>query len=298
MKRDIELVEKFMTWVNLLPINWYNNLNMDAFIDFAAISYEEGERMFNRLIEMGYTHLKLELRCKSCGNVWQEVMYNNEFKENYECEVCKALISTEKKYWYNDITYVLNEKILEDNLQIRVASPLEKMRRVHTDTNIVQFRKDETEKMVNKIKVFISYSHKDREIVGELNAHLATLKRQQKIVHWVDGEIEAGQDLDEEIKTNLADANIILLLISANYISSDYCYCKEMNEAIRRHKSGIIRVIPIIAKSCDWSELPFSGLKAIPRDGKAITSWGNQDEAFTDVAQEIRRVVESMTKSY
>jgi hypothetical protein len=128
----------------------------------------------------------------------------------------------------------------------------------------------------------------------ELDIHLANLKQQSKINAWNDRAIEAGIEWDAEIKAHLESARIILLLISPRFMASEYCYDKEMQRAMERHKAGTARVIPIILKPTDWKDTPFSKLQALPKDAKPITTWNNQDEAFLNVVQGIRQAVESL----
>ena len=146
------------------------------------------------------------------------------------------------------------------------------------------------------IEVFISYSHKDDDLREELESHLSSLMRQGKIKVWHDRAIEAGAEWDAEIKAHLESARIILLLISSRFMGSEYCYDIEMQRAMERHKAGTARVIPIILKPVDWKDTPFSKLQVLPRDGKPINTWDNQDEAFLNVVQGIRRAVESLKK--
>jgi tetratricopeptide (TPR) repeat protein len=124
--------------------------------------------------------------------------------------------------------------------------------------------------------------------------HLANLKRQGKIRAWQDRDIEAGAEWDAAIKQQLETAEIILLLITARFINSDYCYDLEMQRALQRHAAGTARVIPIILKPCDWKESPFSHLQALPKDAKPVTKWDDPDEAFLNVVQGLRKAVESL----
>lgn len=145
------------------------------------------------------------------------------------------------------------------------------------------------------IKVFVSYSHEDEYLGEQLRLHLAFLLREGIISTWHDREITAGIEWTGEINRNLDQANIILLLISADFLASDYCWDIEMQRALERHEAGQARVIPIILRPVDWQEAPFGKLQALPRNGKPITTWDNADEAFLDVAQGIRRVIEELT---
>jgi hypothetical protein len=103
--------------------------------------------------------------------------------------------------------------------------------------------------------------------------------------------IGAGEEWKGAIDRNLEEAQIVLLLISPDFLASAYCYDIETKRAVERHDRGEARVIPVILRPCDWHEAPFGKLQALPRDGKAVTSWRNRDEAWKDVAQGIRRAV-------
>lgn len=144
------------------------------------------------------------------------------------------------------------------------------------------------------LSAFISYSHRDEEFKDELVIHLTNLKRQGKLRAWQDRDIEAGIEWDSAIKQQLESAEIILLLITPRFLASDYCYDLEMQRAVQRHDEGTARVIPIIVRPCDWQGTPFSKLQVVPRDAKPITKWNDQDEAFLNVVQGIRRAVESL----
>lgn len=142
--------------------------------------------------------------------------------------------------------------------------------------------------------VFFSYSHKDETLRDELEAHLGLLRNQGLIEHWHDRRILAGEELDPAILHKLERADVILLLISSDFISSWYCYSREMGRAMERHHAGEARVIPVILRHCDWKSAPFGKLMAAPRDGRAVASWPDRDEAFTDVALQIRRAIEGL----
>jgi hypothetical protein len=146
-------------------------------------------------------------------------------------------------------------------------------------------------------EVFYSYSHKDEELRDDLETSLVLMRRQKLIEGWYDRNIDAGKEFEGEIAEHLEKAHIILLLVSPAFMRSDYCYDKEMMYAMQRHEARAARVIPIILRPCEWQGAPFGKLKALPKDGKPITTWANRDEAFLDVAKGIRRVVEELTKS-
>jgi hypothetical protein len=142
--------------------------------------------------------------------------------------------------------------------------------------------------------VFFSYSHKDEELRDELEIHLSALKRQGVIETWHDRRIIAGEPFDHSISQHLEEADIILLLISPYFVASDYCYDIEMKRALERHQEGTARVIPVILHPCDWQRLPFGKLTATPRDGKPISKFPNEHDAFLDVTTTIRAAAETV----
>lgn len=144
------------------------------------------------------------------------------------------------------------------------------------------------------IEVFCGYSHKDEALREELEAHVALLKRRGMIALWHDRRISAGKEWNDEISDHLNTADLILFLVSADFIASDYCYEKEMTRAMQRHELREARVIPIVVRDCDWYFAPFSKLQFLPKDGKPVLTWASRDEAFKDVAVGIRRAVEEM----
>ncbi|WP_438001891.1 TIR domain-containing protein [Sorangium sp. So ce185] len=147
------------------------------------------------------------------------------------------------------------------------------------------------------IRLFFSYSHRDESLRDELETHLALLKREGLLQSWHDRRIAAGDEWAGQIDRNLDEAEVILLLVSADFLASDYCFDKEMKRALARHDAGQARVIPILLRETDWQSAPFARLQALPKDARPITLWPDRDAAWTDVAKGIRRAVESSRRS-
>ena len=138
------------------------------------------------------------------------------------------------------------------------------------------------------VEVFYSYADADEDLRSELDKHLSLLQRQGLISPWHKRLITAGQDWTEALDQHLNTASIILLLISADFLASDYCYGTEMQRAMERQSTGEARVIPILLRPVDWQSAPFGKLKALPNNGRPVTSWLNRDEAFAHIVQGIR----------
>lgn len=146
-------------------------------------------------------------------------------------------------------------------------------------------------------KLFFSYSHVDEALRDRLEVHLSLIKKQGLIETWHDRGITAGSNLSAAIDENLESADVILLLVSADFLASWYCYSIEMKRALERHAEGTARVIPVILEPCDWHTAPFGKLLAVPKDGKAVTTWANQAEAWTDAVRQIRKAVEEVARA-
>ena len=142
--------------------------------------------------------------------------------------------------------------------------------------------------------LFFSYSHADEALRDQLEKQLSLLKRQGVIETWHDRRIGAGEELDPAISAHVETDDIILLLISADFLASDYCYDREMLRAMERHATGEATVIPVILRACDWHGAPFGKLMAAPTDGRPITQWPDRDQAFLEVTRAVRGVVERM----
>jgi hypothetical protein len=139
--------------------------------------------------------------------------------------------------------------------------------------------------------LFFSYSHRDEALRNELEVHLSMLKRQGILETWHDRRITAGEEFDRTISKNLEAADIILLLVSPDFLASDYCYNTEMQRSLERHERNESCVIPIILRPCDWRHAPFSKLLVMPKDGKPVSKFSSQDDAFLEVVTAIRQVV-------
>jgi DNA-binding GntR family transcriptional regulator len=147
------------------------------------------------------------------------------------------------------------------------------------------------------IKIFFCYAHKDEALLRKLKAHLRSSERQGLIEFWHDRDISAGMPWKREIINHLNEAQIILLLISSDFMDSDFCYGNEMRRAVERHTRGEANVIPIILRPVHWKEEPLDKLQALPIDGKPVTGpkWHSVDQAFYDIAEGIIKVVKQLS---
>jgi internalin A len=154
-------------------------------------------------------------------------------------------------------------------------------------------QRDNSVETLNRAKsVFFSYSHKDESLRDDLETHLKLLQRQRVISVWHDRKIPSGTEWDREIDGRLEQAAIILLLVSADFMASDYCWEKEVKRAMELHAEKRATVVPVLLRACDWTKAPFARLQGLPRHLTPVTEWKSRDAAWTDVAKGIRAIAE------
>jgi hypothetical protein len=144
--------------------------------------------------------------------------------------------------------------------------------------------------------LFYSYAHEDERHLKRLIKHLSPLKHEGLIEEWYDRDIAAGDDWRTAINLYVETADIILFLVSADFVASDYCWDIEMTRALERHDAREALVIPLIVQPVDWTGTPFGKLQALPKDGKAVTLWSNREAAWMNVAKGIRTEAEKLAR--
>jgi CheY-like chemotaxis protein len=146
------------------------------------------------------------------------------------------------------------------------------------------------------VSLFYSYAHEDEALRDELRGHLKILERRGLLSSWHDREIKPGEDWHAKIDEQLQMADLVLLLVSKDFIESDYIFGNELTVAMQRHQAGFATVVPIIVRAIDIDPedreaLPFLSLQGLPTDMRPVTSWSNRDEAWTNVAKGLRATV-------
>ena len=145
------------------------------------------------------------------------------------------------------------------------------------------------------LQIFCSYSHKDSKYRAELEAHMANLLSQGVVKVWHDRLIRPGTDWAHDIDRNLDQANIVMLLVSADFMASRYCMGIELKRALERQSSEAVRVVPVLVRDCDLAGAPFGQLQWLPTGAKPVKRWTDRDSAWTDVVKGLRKVVEDLS---
>lgn len=148
------------------------------------------------------------------------------------------------------------------------------------------------ERIPNGVKIFISYSSKDKDLMEDLLSQLNVLKiSKNNLEIWYDGLLEPGVKWDNEIKDKLHSAHIVLMLISANFFNSEYIWNIEVQSTLEKQRQGTLSAIPVILKPCDWTSTPIGEFQSLPRKGKSITSFADKDAALAEVVKELKYII-------
>lgn len=146
------------------------------------------------------------------------------------------------------------------------------------------------------MKAFISYSHQDAQLLDKLHAHLAAIRREGLLETWTDREIHAGGEIDREVFAAMDEAELFLLLVSASFLDSSYCYEKEFQRALEKQAAGKAVIVPLILREVDWEIPALRKFKALPDDGKPVISrhWHSDDEGFSNIAKGLRKLLAAL----
>ncbi len=153
-----------------------------------------------------------------------------------------------------------------------------------------------SDKQAGALDVFVSYAHEDEALCDELRKQLVVLERKGRIRSWHDRSIGPGEDWGGEIDYRLNAADLILMLISPDFMASDYISRVEVPRAMARHKSRGACVVPIILRPVEWSDAPFAEVQSLPTDARPVTTWPNRDEAFLNIQRGLRKVIARESK--
>lgn len=290
------LYQILISWLNSLSNRELECLDYDRFSKYAGITSEESNEYFKFLRE---NKLIIEKQVSLCPQCKAECVIDTSFyEEEFQCEECEQSFQIVNLKRHSTILYKISNDFFR-SVELKVKSQFS------NENNVIQISKirGENQKKIYiepeedmKLKVFLSYSHEDEIMKQELDKALIMLKRNKKIDTWNDRYLTVGSQLEKEILENLKTADIILLLISTDFLASQYCFEKEMQIAIDRHKNGEAIVIPVILRKCDWLNSELKDLVATPKDGKPIKSWDDKDEAYYEVKEEIEKVVDKYMK--
>ncbi len=194
------------------------------------------------------------------------------------CDSCQERIMDEE-----DET---KSKILNDIILL-----LEELKKSNSYNDIVEYWSLSSNEQV---KLFFSYAHEDREYLNEFKDYVKIFERNGLVEQWDDNELVVGEKWDSKIKDKIYSADIVIFLLSASSLASDYIYNHELKVAFELNEMDEVYVIPIIIKDCLWDMTEFSEFQILPLDGKAVNSWRLKEEAWTSVARGLKKAIDNI----
>jgi len=286
-------------WISYIKESWGSDLWGFVVLDYYYTKKAEGDKENpSHFIDQLLSHmLKEEIDPVAVHNVLLSVcihLFGSSFSDIMEKSI-NLLKNIKKPLTKEQLESILSHYDVYRKREVFIEKI--KASKLHIPGNSEKYEMVKNEGgQMETIDLFYSYSHDDEKLRNKLEKHLSLLKRGGFIVEWHDRKILAGSNVNDQIDDNIKKAKIILLLVSASFLASDYCFGKEMTYALERHKKGEAKVIPIILRECDWKTAPFKDLLALPTDGKPVASrkWKTQDEAFANIAAGIRKVVKEI----
>ncbi len=196
----------------------------------------------------------------------------------------KNLIRSEVAIKHQD--RIVTEMLLTAQSKVTISENMERA--------FSQWREGQTKGMetpFTPVEVFYSFAEADVSLLEQLERHLSALQREGAIATWHKRQVVAESTWHVELDRHLNTASLILLLVSSDFLASDYCYGTEMRRALQRHEAHEAQVIPILLRSCNWQRAPFAALQVLPTGAKPITMWHDRDAAWTNVVMGIRRLL-------
>ncbi len=207
--------------------------------------------------------------------------------ENY---VNQIQVRHASSYAYEEKLAVLEEKVEDKNSLSEVYRDFVGL--LQGEIPVWMFGMNGKQKL--PVSMFVTYSRKDLQFLHELQKHMRPLFMVGKVDMWYDGNLEAGSDWENEIKERLHHADIILVLVSADALDSEYMWSKEIKIALERHTKGECIVVPVILRACLWAQTPLANLQALPNGAKPIASWPDRDEAYNNVVSYLSQIIEDI----
>ncbi len=255
---------------------------------------QKSDKMHGIYCALGHKNSAEAQYCNTCGELLRYIYCGVGHRNLPGARICSQCGT--QLHWVGDLPIITVQGTDPKEVQEVTLALLERTTLLSTSSNALKSDTNKAEAKTlldNPIKIFFCYAHKDEMLLNKLKTHLVSLKRLGLIDFWHDRDINAGTEWEREISDQLNLAQIILLLISPDFMNSNYCYSVEMKYALERHKRGEARVISVILRPVLWRETPIGKLQVLPTGARPITDpyWVTQDRGFHKVAEGINIVV-------
>lgn len=282
---QLNKIQNYFHWKLEHDLVYIDETNLARYLN---ISINKASEIFAELYEHKIIKGEVKVECPQCEKAY--IIEKSEVDKEILCKECGSefVPSLNKRLW--KYSYLLNknsqyfsEFSKKDKPKLSIVSKMGIREDIEMDNK--------------RVKVFLSYSHVDEKFKEKLDIHLAPLKRSNKKLEvWQDRELKAGTKFDEEIKKHLKEDDIIILLISADFINSDYCYEVEMKTAFERMEKKEAVVVPVIVRPCYWKKTPLGDIQALPKDGNPISKYQDEDDAYVEIVESISNIIDNFNK--
>ena len=233
------------------------------------------------------------------GKIHQRSFPNLKFEEKIPC-CCAQCLNSFSPVFY-DLSD-LNRRLMKEKLTIECSQSFEAvnvsslLRGVFEEENRIFERPKKASLTTSPKRIFFSYSKHDKDKLDSLRKFLDPLKRQNKIALWDDRNLLPGEEWDKGIRNELEESDIILLMVSANFLATDYVWDVEIKRAMERHEVGSARVVPVILDYCVWEDLPFGKINGLPSKGKPVADYESESKAWTEVVKALKGIINTPGK--
>jgi len=162
-----------------------------------------------------------------------------------------------------------------------------------TDHIVREFPKEDS----MRDQVFISYSHRDKKLMEELQTQLKPYLRSGVVTAWSDQQIASGAQWFQEIQTALARTSVAVLLVSRDFLASDFIYEHELGPLLKEAEAGGVRILWVPLRASAFEETPLQKYQAVSPPDKPLAqmSKAGRDEAWVQICKEIKRAATAVS---
>ncbi|MCT4613980.1 MAG: toll/interleukin-1 receptor domain-containing protein [Marinifilaceae bacterium] len=298
---------KFQNWIQIIPITWLSNLTPEKFSISNNVSLVDAENFFLKLADLELAQATIRTKCPNCNS--ENYIAFEDYKVENECYECLEPYTPN----YSRVEPSLIYKIKKEDFAVNRKNPsqfkrldnlmqLKSMQNIsnvvnYTDKNNPSNIKERNGEYSMSNKVFVSYSHNDKKFLDRLQVHLKPLVRNGNIDLWDDTKINTGDLWKQEIERSIEQAKVAILLISADFLASDFIVTKELPPLLVAARQRGASILPVIISPCRFEqESQLSQFQAINSPDNAVNqmSHAEQEQLWFKLSIDVERC---LTKS-
>lgn len=296
---------KFQSWVQNIPITWLNNITPEQFSISNKVNLVDAENFFYKLVDLELAQASIRVNCPVCAS--DNYIAFEDYKVENECCECLELFTPSHSRVEPSLIY----KIKKENFVVNKKNPsqfkrldnLMQLKTQHNTSNVINYMgknntaiiKEKNGEYSMSNKVFVSYSHNDKKFLDRLQVHLKPLVRNGNIDLWDDTKINVGDLWKQEIEKSIKQAKVAILLISADFLASDFIVTKELPPLLIAAKQRGASILPVIISPCRFEqESQLSQFQAMNSPNNAVNqmSQAQQEQLWFKLSIDVERCLE------